>query len=332
MNAVFRFGHRLSLITVIAPLISGCWINEGRGTGSFGASLIAREPSLLVATNRRPIDSAARRPWFSAARGENLNVAQASLVPPNPSLTGRAAALVTGDWAIRDVILQNSEDGAQDFAKAALGKDVLLYIHGYRETFETAAISAAQLSDGISFKGATALFAWPSGGATLDYSYDRESAMWSRDALEEVLLALTQSPTGGKVHIVAHSLGTLITLETLRSIKAQKGETVMARIGAIVLASPDIDIDLFTRHVERLGPESQKITVITASNDRALEVSRRIAGGVMRAGAADQDKLSALGVRVADATAFAGGIINHDLFLRSDDVRGVVQRAIERER
>jgi esterase/lipase superfamily enzyme len=326
------FSLRLVLIVVVTPLISGCWLNEGRGSGSYGASPIAREPSLLVATNRKIVDEATRRPWFSAARGDDLVVAEARLIPPDISLTGRATAIVKGDWNVKDVILQQTNNGPQAFARAALGKDVLLYIHGYRETFETAAISAAQLSDGIDFKGATALFAWPSGGATLDYSYDRESAMWSRDALEDVLLALTQSATGGKVHIVAHSLGTLITLETLRSIKAQKGDTVMARIGAVVLASPDIDMDLFTRSVERLGSDSRKITVITALNDRALEVSRRIAGGITRAGAADQDKLEALGVRVADATAFAGGIINHDLFLRSDDVRGVVQRAIERER
>ena len=37
------------------------------------------------------------------------------------------------------------------------------------------------------FHGETMLFAWPSRAKLLDYGYDRESAMWSRDALDRVL-------------------------------------------------------------------------------------------------------------------------------------------------
>jgi esterase/lipase superfamily enzyme len=101
----------------------------------------------------------------------------------------------------------------------------------------------------------------------------------------------------------------------------------------VVLASPDIDIDLFTHGVERLGPDAKKITVITSTKDRALELSRQIAGGVVRAGAADRDKfakLEALGVRIADASDYGAGFINHDLFLSNREVRAVVRRAIER--
>jgi esterase/lipase superfamily enzyme len=219
---------------------------------------------------------------------------------------------------------------AQAFAQAALGRDVLLYIHGYRESFESAAVSAAQLSHGIGFRGATAVFTWPSAASTFSYVADRESAMWSRDALEDLLTAVAATPSGGRVHIVAHSMGTLLALETLRMVRAVGGDTAMSRIGAVVLAAPDIDIDLFTRGVERLGGDARKITVISATNDRALAVSSRLAGGVMRAGAAERERLEALGVRVADASEFAGGIVNHDLFLSNKDVQQVVKRAMDR--
>ena len=106
----------------------------------------------------------------------------------------------------------------------------------------------------------------------------------------------------------------------------------MARIGAVVLAAPDVDIDQFEQAVERLGPEAPRITVITSSRDRALQASQRIAGGVARAGAAERERLAALGVRVADASDFGRGLLNHDLFLSDEEVRGVVARAIERAR
>ena len=154
--------------------------------------------------------------------------------------------------------------------------------------------------------------------------------MWSRDALEDLLTAIAKTPSGGRIHIVAHSMGTLLTLETLRMLRGSGGESAMERIGAVVLAAPDIDIDLFARGLERLGPDAKKITVISSTNDRALAVSSRLAGGIVRAGAADRERLEALGVRVADASEFGGGIINHDLFLSNTEVQQVVKRAIER--
>jgi esterase/lipase superfamily enzyme len=154
--------------------------------------------------------------------------------------------------------------------------------------------------------------------------------MWSRDALEDLLTAIAKTPSGGRIHIVAHSMGTLLTLETLRMLRASGGESAMDRIGAVVLAAPDIDIDLFARGLERLGPDAKKITIISSTNDRALAVSSRLAGGIIRAGAADRERLESLGVRVADASEFGGGIINHDLFLTNKEVQQVIKRAIER--
>ena len=46
--------------------------------------------------------------------------------------------------------------------------------------------------------------------------------------------------------------------------------------------------------------------------------------------ASERERLEALGVRVADASEFTGGLVNHDLFLSNADVQQVVRRAIER--
>jgi len=80
---------------------------------------------------------------------------------------------------------------------------------------------------------------------------------------------------------VAHSVGTMLTLEALRQFYGDRGEAAAERIGAVIFASPDIDIDVFKSSVARIGPLAAKITLITSTNDRALAVSRWIAGGVM---------------------------------------------------
>lgn len=332
MTPVPSLTRRAALFAALATALSGCGVAEAvspAGPSLAFTSSEDRHARILVATTRRPVGEARRAPFFGTERGGGLAFAEATLGQAEGGLFGRIGA---GESTIRAVTTPVTENAAAAFAGAALGSDVLLYVHGYRETFESAAASAGELSRGIAFRGLPALFAWPSGGATLDYGYDRESALWSRDAFEDLLIALASTPSGGRIHIVAHSMGTLLTLETLRMLRASGGDRAMDRIGAVVLASPDIDIDLFTKGLERLGPDARKITVISATNDRALELSRRLAGGVVRAGAADRDKLAALGVRVADASDFGGGVLNHDLFLSNEEVRAVVKRAIERAR
>jgi esterase/lipase superfamily enzyme len=104
---------------------------------------------------------------------------------------------------------------------------------------------------------------------------------------------------------------------------------VVEKIGAVVFASPDIDIDVFSSSVQRIGPIAGKITVITATNDRALAVSSWIAGGTKRVGAAEKAQLERLGLRVIDASQQGWGLINHDLFLSNAQIRQVVRAAID---
>jgi esterase/lipase superfamily enzyme len=320
---------RLTLVCFASLALSGCLGGDDTALTSAVATpraALSKDPKLLVATTRLPVGEPPKSPWFSSERSPDLIFAEARLKPPSSSL------IRSGEWSIASVESLSRTNAAQAFAQAALGRDLLLYIHGYRESFETAAASTIELSEGIKFSGVTGLFTWPSAGSTLSYVADRESAMWSRDAFEDLLAAMANTPSGGRIHIVAHSMGTLLTLETLRMLRGAGGERAMERIGAVVLAAPDIDIDLFARGLERLGSDAKKITVISSTNDRALAVSSRLAGGVIRAGAADRERLEALSVRVADASEFGGGIINHDLFLSNPEVQQVVKRAIERER
>jgi esterase/lipase superfamily enzyme len=268
------------------------------------------------------------KPWFGPERASAMTVARAKLVPPDDGRFTLAAAGLD-DWRLGEVEPMAGEIGDL-LAQAGGGPDdVLIYVHGFRQTFETAALDAAHLSDGIKFRGRTMVFSWPSKAGLFDYAYDRESAMWSRDQFERVLRSLVATESAGRVHIVAHSMGTMLTLESLRQLHARYGDTVADRIGAVVFAAPDIDMDVFTSAINRIGPLARKITVITATNDRALALSGQIAGGMTRVGAAERAAIEQLGVRVIDASQAGWGIINHDLFLSNAEVRQVIRRSID---
>jgi esterase/lipase superfamily enzyme len=303
--------------------LAGCAGMAANGL-RFDASAIIEKPTLLVATTRKAVNGGRAAPWFGTERGGAMTVARAKLIAPDD---GRFSLASVGlvDWQI--AAIEPVPHLRDLIGEGASGEDVLVYVHGFNTTFETAALDAARLSDGIKFAGETMVFSWPSKAKLLDYVYDRESAMWSRDALEQALNELIASPTG-RIHIVAHSVGTMLTLEALRQFYADRGEAAAERIGAVIFASPDIDIDVFKSSVSRIGPLAGKITLITSTNDRALAVSRWIAGGITRVGAAEKAQLEKLGLHVIDASAQGWGIINHDLFMSNAQIRQVIRDAV----
>lgn len=306
-------------------VLGGCASMAATGT-RYDASSLAAEPTLLVATTRKPVNGGRAKPWFGPERASKMTIARAKLVPPDESRFSLAAAGL-GDWRL-DAVEPVSNDIGNLLGQAS-GPDVLIYVHGFKQTFETATLDAAHLADGIRFRGQTMVFSWPSKAGLFDYAYDRDSAMWSRDDFERVLHSVATSPGAGRVHIVAHSMGTMLTLESLRQLYARYGDTVADRIGAVVFASPDIDMDVFSSATTRIGPIARKITVVTATNDRALALSGRLAGGMTRVGAAEKAAIEQLGVRVIDASDAGWGVINHDLFLSNAEVRKVIRRSID---
>jgi esterase/lipase superfamily enzyme len=311
-----------SSTTVLA--LGGC-ASLGASGARYDASSLSAEPTLLVATTRKPVSGGRAKPWFGPERASRMTIARAKLVPPDESRFSLAAAGI-GDWRLDAVEPVSSEVG--DLLGQG-GGDVLIYVHGFKQTFETAALDAAHLADGIKFRGQTMVFSWPSKAGLFDYAYDRDSAMWSRDDFERVLNSVVTSPGAGRVHIVAHSMGTMLTLESLRQLYARNGDAASDKIGAVVFASPDIDMDVFSSSIIRMGPLGRKVTVVAATNDRALAISGRLAGGMTRVGAAEKAAIERLGVRVIDASDAGWGIINHDLFLSNAEVRRVIRRSID---
>jgi esterase/lipase superfamily enzyme len=318
-SAVSRRAALHGLISAASALaLAGCASLAATGQ-RLDAAAISTQPTVLVATTRKPVGSGRTKPWFSTERARTVTIARARLTPPPDT------RFSLSDWSIAGI---DTAPQLADLLGQTNGRDVVMYVHGYNQTFENAVLDAARLSDGIKFAGDTMAFSWPSRAQLLNYDYDRESAMWSRDGLDQVLEDLLASPAVGRVNIVAHSVGTMLTTEALRLLYAKLGDYAADRVGAIVLASPDIDMDVFTTAIPKIGPLAAKITIITATNDRALAVSRLVNGSTTRVGAAEKAQLEQLGLRVIDASAQGWGVLNHDLFLSNAGIRQAIRDAI----
>ena len=212
-----------------------------------------------------------------------------------------------------------------------------IFVHGFNTPFDRAVFRFAQLTHDADANAAPILFSWPSRGHLLDYRLDLDNASYSRSDLADLLAMVASSPAVGEVVVLAHSMGGWLAVEALKQL-ALKQDGLPRKINNLILASPDLDVGVFRRQVEDMGPRRPRITIFASQNDRALQLSRLLARGATRLGAIDlsreeyQEQLGGLsGITVIDMSAIrAGDRINHDTYASSPDiVRLIGDRLIE---
>src|SRR4051812_14248839 len=135
------------------PLALGGCAGLGATGARFDASSLSLDPTLLVITTRKPVNGGRTKPWFGPERATTMTVARAKLGAPDDSRFSLAAAGL-GDWRL-DAVEPVSVEVGDLLGQASGGSDVLIYVHGFKQTFETAALDAAHLADGIKFRGQT---------------------------------------------------------------------------------------------------------------------------------------------------------------------------------
>jgi esterase/lipase superfamily enzyme len=194
-------------------------------------------------------------------------------------------------------------------------RSVFLFIHGYNTRFAEGVFRYAQLLNDAEFPGVPLLFTWASQGKTTGYLYDLNSAAIARDGLENTMKHLANSKAD-RIIILAHSMGNWLLLETGSRASPQIRGKLARKIDHVVLAAPDIDIDLFKAHMRRIGKPERPYIVIVSRDDRALRLSRAIGGGKQRLGAYDNDEeLAELGAIVVNLTDFESpDASNHSKF------------------
>ncbi|MDF1679367.1 alpha/beta fold hydrolase [Ponticaulis sp.] len=214
---------------------------------------------------------------------------------------------------------------------------VLIFVHGYNVTFDAAVFGLAQMKLDSGMRQAPVLFAWPSSGRLNGYLYDRESANYSRDDLENLITGIANREEVRDITIFAHSMGSWLTMEALRQYSIRNGG-LNDKITNVVLASPDLDVDVFWRQMETLGPDRPPFTILVTQDDRALWFSRLIAGA-SRLGGTDPTSPEVLerlqeagGITVLDLTDVPGGDrMRHSSFLTAPDIVGHLGSAILNE-
>ncbi|MQB07705.1 alpha/beta fold hydrolase [Agrobacterium tumefaciens] len=329
---------RLQLVafaTATTLVLSGCGHPVGMMTP---VTLTATSPktteiSMLVATTRQRSGNPAT--LFNGERSPQPFMTDVAVSIPSdkirqPGTVQRPKKLPPDpatDFAVTRVRqIATVREGRAWFRQHIEGGHALVFVHGFNNTYEDSVFRLAQIVHDSGMKATPILFTWPSRASLFGYEYDKESTNYSRTALEQALRILAHDPQVKDITVLAHSMGTWLAMESLRQMGIRDGR-VEPKINNVILASPDIDIDVFAKQFVEMGAPKPKFTIFVSQDDRALAASSFITGRVSRLGAINptaepyRSKLENAGITAIDLTKVkTGDSLHHGKFAESPEI------------
>jgi pimeloyl-ACP methyl ester carboxylesterase len=277
--------RRAAALLMAAMSLSGCAVQYGKVPHSAYVA-----PARCAPTGVEPAPDAAALPlFFVTSRLPDCRSETVTLLHHRGDKVryGRFAAptKVDGKTPVPLAIMADNI-WWQELATAAergTGR-VILYVHGYRESFASAARDTAQIGRMTGFDGPVIAYSWPSQGKAVAYATDETNMYWDQISFRTFLTKLAEQPWATETVIVSHSLGARLVLPAIEYVDANSKDSDARNISNIILASPDIDREDFEREVKtQLLTESKimrdrRIHIYVSVSDRALAISRQVPG------------------------------------------------------
>lgn len=256
------------------------------------------------------------RGYFAGNRGDHIHYLDSIISIPPTHESGRIEVSYSRPNPAKHFVIANETrlNTPADFqsvlnrrlaALARKDREVVVFVHGYNTSYSDGLFRTAQLSYDLGIPGVITHFSWPSAANPLGYSHDRDSVLEARDDLEKTLRLISKS-TGAPIILVSHSMGGLLSMETLRQIEIATPGWSEHALGGVVLISPDISVDVFRGQASRFAALPQPFAIFTSRKDPALRLSAQVNGVTERLGnLRSADPIEDLPVTVIDVTGFS---------------------------
>jgi len=280
----------------IALVLSGC-ANLGLGGSGASSSDGSNDDGPVVtgfkvyevfyATNRQSTGTQNPHDYFGVRRGPMAyGIASVSVPNLRSTLVAEKSIIDTPSKynPDKDFTIQRLDplvapaffDKVRAATAGAKPQDVLVYVHGYLNSFRDALFRAAQLKHDLEFPGLAVAYSWPSQGTAAGYTLDEANVEWSAHHFREFLKELTARAGQARVHIIAHSMGNRMLAAALQNLACERGA---GKLHHLILAAPDIDAEVFRRDVApMLRLTAVRVTLYVSEDDKALMASRLVHG------------------------------------------------------
>lgn len=224
---------------------------------------------------------------------------------------GNKKWLTTNVW--RNDSFDNFVAGIRPAVDAA--GEVVIYIHGYDNSFDDSTIDGAKLSSYL--KVPVVAYSWPTPKTVAptprNYHIAENDVNWSQQPFSNFVREMLKEFPGQRVSIVCHSMGSRLVVGALHDLFPDGGEPVLKEVA---FASADYDSDTFVQRAGKSISAAKVTRLYISPADKAMGVSQWLVGGNTRMGAPGDNinKITTLpGTEVIDFTQFGGGSTGHSM-------------------
>jgi esterase/lipase superfamily enzyme/TRAP-type C4-dicarboxylate transport system substrate-binding protein len=128
--------------------------------------------------------------------------------------------------------------GLTDILQEAASNRVLIYIHGFNNSFEEAIRRGVRLLEDAEYQGPVIVWSWPSEGEVVAYGKDADTIRGTtRRFARNFVKELMKSDEVNKIDFIAHSMGARLGLELMEMLS--DGGQYPTKLGNFIFAAPD---------------------------------------------------------------------------------------------
>jgi esterase/lipase superfamily enzyme len=276
------------------------------------------QPTILYATDRAPSTESEKKknPFYSDARGGVLRLGLAETkFGLDEDITWEEARRIsllknrTDQYPIElsninefgvlaesidafDSGVEGDDEPGRRFAEAinkrlaiSRTKDVYIYVHGYKVTFENPVLVAMELWHFLGYNGAFIAYSWPSTPKTLAYFEDLDDAVNSARYLRTLILYIADHTDAEKIHVLGYSAGTRAVTRMLADFGMygwfmdKEAIDQRLKLGNIILVGSDVDRQILGGYLlDGALRIPEAITIYQSSGDSALGLSKWVFG------------------------------------------------------
>jgi esterase/lipase superfamily enzyme len=285
---------RLRVLSTGLCLLVLVWGCAPRGTITLdpSAAQTGSVHDILVVSTRAPVEGSS---VLSRNRSDSLHAVDFSVSVPPDRLQGtvtfpqshppdpKTDFVTVSARRLNGIAGFQAAVDAQASRLPADNREALVFVHGFNVSFAEGLYRQAQISHDFKTTGVSVHYAWPSAADVRAYAVDRESALFARDGLEEVLTTLARSNVP-RIVVVGHSMGAHLLMETIRQMEIRGAPGFFGKLASVVLIAPDLDIDVFRTQALSLAGHDVPIYLFVSRADRALRLSSLLRGRTERLG------------------------------------------------
>jgi esterase/lipase superfamily enzyme len=188
-------------------------------------------------------------------------------------------------------------------------REAFIFVHGFNNSFADAAKRTAQIKYDLAFAGPAILYSWPSLASSKPTAYtaDENNAEWTTPHFRDFLIELAAQSGAAAINVVGHSMGNRVLARAFQQLPP--GPT--PQFNQVLLTAPDIDVEVFRELAEVIRARSQHVTLYVSNRDEALDLSKRLHGGIPRAGDSSESVVIIDGIDTVDVSAVDSTFLGH---------------------